>query len=167
MIAHDCQIEWFTAHSSTLEALFLDDCGIVISLTMNEEQARANFPDLAPDEDEPGLYFEPLGPPIRDPKYSIEVPLRWHIIFERFRNDPSRLCRFGFGHGKWDDGEAFEARYKLPNELHEERYHTFENGWGPSAWNASELPACDEDEEEEEALERLLEAVQQRAAARA
>lgn len=162
MFAHDWQTNWIAAHSSTLEALFLDDCSIVTDLSMTEEQARANFPDwmLAKTED--------------DDDYSIYVPLRWYTIFERFSNDLSRLRHFAFGHGEWDSTEAFETRYKLSSSIHEERYYSFTHGWGPSPWSTpdfhcsgAENTLVDPEEGDEEALQSLLKVVQQRAAGKA
>jgi hypothetical protein len=175
MIAHDWQIDWIAAHSTTLSALYMDDCSIVTALRMSEQMAQANFPGLEPLEHD-GEYPSGVGP-----EYHTEVPLRWYDVFERFRNDLPRLSHFAFGSGDWDTGTAFEERYQLRNFIHEWRYYMFNDGYGPSPWidenpynfelggyideeteTATLREPCDR--EDEEALESLLQAVQVRLA---
>jgi hypothetical protein len=123
-IAHDWQVDWITAHGSSLEELLLDDCYIVTSLHMGEEEVGVNFPD------------HPPHPDAQD-QWLIHVPLRWSAVFDRFRADLTRLNRFAIGHGTWNFGRAFDERYELVNKLVVGRYCMFDSGMGPSPWGVA------------------------------
>ncbi|KAF2198934.1 hypothetical protein GQ43DRAFT_399845, partial [Delitschia confertaspora ATCC 74209] len=124
-IVHKWQLDWIVSHSDTLEELLLDDCPIIMSLYMSEEQTRSNFPEL-------------IGKPIRRngnyTSYLTHIDLRWYSVFSRFQTGLKNLTRFAIGQGDWDEQRAFEERYELANRLLEDRYLIFDNGTGPSQW---------------------------------
>lgn len=171
IVAHDWQIDWILSHSETLETLIMDDCSIVAALRMDSGPAKANFPDLAPKI----LSYGRFGITI----YYIEVPLRWHMVMDRFRTGLPVLRHFAMGHGDWDEGRAFEERYELLSETADGRYCFYDWGIGPSQWIVSsqrvrpngysfgsgagedkyvKFPTCHE--EDQKALMDLLECVE-------
>jgi hypothetical protein len=152
-IAHDWQIDWIVSHSATLEELVFDDTSVIVALLFNKEQVEINFPHLSQLKhtiSEDGNE--------EDKDYLVELELRWHHVFDRFREGLPLLHHF-----------AANCR----------DYRFFEHGMGPSAWKDDDgysffmkndygedytdidSPRCSE--EDEQALAALMESVYQRA----
>jgi hypothetical protein len=163
-IAHDWQIDWIISHGATLEELLLDDCPIITALMMDQEQVNANFPHLHLTTDNVGA------------QHLVEVDLRWHQVYGRFRAGLPHLRHFATGHGDWGfRGKAFEQRYDLKCVTGD--YQFFNYGSGPSSWideighsfympqdgsyREIDYPECEE--ADKQVLEALLKDVQQRA----
>jgi hypothetical protein len=125
-IAHDWQVDWIVSHNATLEELIMDDCLILPALRMKTTMTKANFPDLAPSKLNHGIF--------RITVYWKEVPLRWHMVLDRFRTSLPKLRHFAMGHGNWSEYRAFEERYELLSEVAKGRYAFFDWGIGPSQW---------------------------------
>jgi hypothetical protein len=122
-LLHDWQIDWIVSHSSTLQELLLDDCPIITTLKLDENQVKPNFPDAEPYEtSQYGTW------------YFVHVPLRWHHVFDRFRSQLLRLNRFTMGHGDWLGERAFQQRYELSSRYMGVTYCMFDSGIGPSSW---------------------------------
>lgn len=132
-IAHEWQIDWILSHGATLKQLLLDDCPIIVALRMarDDDMVRLSFPDLQP---LPGEDHSP---------YFTLVPLRWHMVFDRFRSSLSQLEHFAmYGSNRDWTEDAFEHRYSLENCLRANRYHTFDGGW--SDWE-DPIRQCNKD----------------------
>lgn len=165
-IAHDWQIDWITAHKS-LKKLYLSGSFILTTLLMGEDMAKANFPNLAHLDHRNDRAWE----------YYTHVDLRWHDIFQRFRTELC-LSHFAFGSGEIYKEHAFEKRYDMSSHLYEQRYMMFDFKRIGEQWvfedrhdfYPSRSTGCNEeivvrspcDDEDEEALQSLLEAVERR-----
>lgn len=175
-IAHDWQVDWILSHGSTINQLLLEDCTISPALAMadNDNMTHVNFPGLQPEGDDYCPYFA-------------QVAIRWHHVFDQFRSYLHQLERFAMrcsGYLEWTD-DSFDRRYNLSNNLRINRYHFFhractphwlhhsyrvgENSFlfyvegehpNPDHWQI-DFPDCHS--EDEEALNRLMEAVERRA----
>jgi hypothetical protein len=158
-IAHDWQIDWIISHGATLEELLLDDCPIVTALMMNQEQVDTNFPHLNLTTDNDNIHHD-------GGCHLVEVNLRWHQVYDRFRARLPHLRCLATGYGDWGyNGKAFEQRYNL--KCFTGNYQFFEYGAGPSSWvdylQDGNFDGSECEEVDKQALEALLEDVQQRA----
>ena len=175
---HDWQMDWILSHGSTLESLTLDDCPIVHAANLAMETKADRYPKL-----------EPCRPATED--YSDQsfwtYETRWHHHLQRLKDGLPHLKHFGFGHGPWDQGRAFDEAASLPAMLYPQRYCIFDQGTGPSAWiepgreyrlsedGKTETVECgydccweehpfypDCDEQDQKALDELMSAVRSR-----
>ncbi|CAG5156522.1 uncharacterized protein ALTATR162_LOCUS4319 [Alternaria atra] len=177
--AHDWQIDWILSHGPTLNQLLLDDCPIVTALRMREDMAKVAFP---------GLPTWPGSSHMDDSvDYFTQTSLHWHDIFDRFQFGLPHLQHFAIHNSfmHWAN-DAFDNRYKISNILTHDRYHVFDvesvHPWRefhPFGRNAEsyefyrqnphpdsedlsvKFPECDD--EDAEALERLMKVVNARA----
>ena len=182
-IVHEWQIDWLLSHGSTLEELILDECPIVTALRMSDKQIKLYWPDL------PNLWTNRFG----DGHYFKEVSIRWHHVLPRFQTSLPHLGRFAMGRGDWRRQTMFEDRYEMVNKCLWGRYYMFQRSeWiaGDDHWVVAPrygdppegpvrkysfrmggqntidvlFPTCDE--EDMEALIKLLDAVEERAIAK-
>jgi hypothetical protein len=183
-IVHDWQIDWILGHAPTLKELLMVDCPIIMALRMKRKEANANFPDLESDGEKPNRFGSLT--------YYKEIDMRWHHVFDRLRTGLPLLQRFALRGGDCNDDNidddddeesAFQKRYALESRIHESNYYVFDCGVGPSQWidlgmtryrewgwtfgpskpNAEpqiKAPAGDEDQK---ALDALVEAMRRRA----
>lgn len=122
MFAHDWQVDWIVSHGSSLQNLYFDDCKIVVTLNLNAEQIRANFPGME----------TPVHR--RVPTALVHVDLRWHVLLDRLRRGLPNLRQFVTGVGDWDDDNCFDDRYRLQNSLRGISYQIFDCTVAPSPW---------------------------------
>lgn len=182
-IAHDWQIEWIMSHGRTLKQLLLDDCPIITALKMkpDDNMAKLNFPGLQADSrtmtNDGRGYFS----------YIKTISMRWHYVFDLFRSGLPHLQHFALcsSNRDWAD-DSFDHRYNLMNRLLRNRYYMFDRGSIPhflepedyrptaghhdfylrgahpdSEYLRVEFPMCDD--EDAEALEKLMKIVNHRA----
>ena len=116
-IFDEWQVDWLVSHGSSLEALRLDACPIVIVACMPPAARDKNFPEIQ----------EPcwVNPRMRLSLYLKEIDLRWYDVFPRLGRELPLLKEFAFGKGDWGEGKMFEERDDLGNWLGGDRYCVF------------------------------------------
>lgn len=158
---HDWQLEWLISHHNTLQELLLFDCAIVYHAVPNGPVDSEGYYTGAYDAEDDAVEGA-------DFKYA----KRWHDLFDRFRTDLPHLQHFRIG--TQPDSVAWDER-ELPVALSHTRYMGFRGGGMPTPWihgshpqdtmriseyeELEDAPECDE--QDREALERLLDKIGQ------
>jgi hypothetical protein len=145
-IIHSWQVDWVVAHSGTLEELILHECAIVVALSIDDDQAQANYPNQTLPED------------TRNSHHSfVQVSFRWHEVLDRFRLELPRLKHFVLSNDETFLDKAFEKRNDLVSKVDDSRYLTFDYGMGPTSWLYPEEMRRrgdrDEDDDDEEDID--------------
>jgi len=174
------QVQWILSHASTLQELILDNATIGVAVEIEEFEVDVESRTVLYERSQQTQWHGYL-PVSRDHLLRPESWLdatRWHHLFRRFREGLPRLRHFAFNHSHWDD-RAFEHADALGTALKEERYAFFKEFYWTSfsdpnfgnvvfkEWEEDqkdrlhiERPDCDE--EDQQALNELLEELKKR-----
>lgn len=151
--SHDWQIDWILSHSSTLRALYLDDCHILYGIQ------SAGL-------DDEGYVGRRIRASVGERRI-ITYTKRWHDYFESFQKGLPNLRDFKVGHGVWRGGDyddeyadTFEQPQTLTIGFRKDRYMFFNDSIGPSQFTdeREDYPTCYD--EDRRALEALLISIQ-------
>jgi len=127
--SHDWQFDWIIEHASTLEELFLDDCGIIYARNTSDQVDDEGYLDANDfiKEWPEGMAHDEY--PQRSRYFTYER--RWHHIFDRFSRELPNLRDFRFGDDNWDNLTMFTDCDLLSRELHNRMYLVFDmvDGW--------------------------------------
>ncbi|KAL4816243.1 hypothetical protein BDW67DRAFT_191150 [Aspergillus spinulosporus] len=122
---HDSQLAWILAHADTLTELYLDDCGILYEVSIEDFENTY----LPPEE-----FTQRDG--LDDALYACYTK-RWADYFRAFKDGLPHLQRFWYGHSPegWAfNTTPFEREAEIKIGLHEESYLVFCDGFGPSPY---------------------------------
>ncbi|KAK4499107.1 hypothetical protein PRZ48_009619 [Zasmidium cellare] len=123
---HDWQVEWIVRHASTLKALILDDCPIVIA---GREYQQMDRPYVR----------RANSAPLQDYDICWTNPTRWHSLFRTFATSLPHLRHFALRSTppSWHEQsqtqsvDSFTTPFALRNEMQVSRYRLFDMGIGP------------------------------------
>ncbi|PYI35961.1 F-box domain-containing protein [Aspergillus indologenus CBS 114.80] len=162
---HDSQLEWILSQGKTLTELYLDDTPILFEVSVHNNDRASLDPDR---------YIHQAG--LRN-KHFATYDKRWHHYFRAFQVGLPHLRHFRYGRSGW-----WWQKYMTPLEreteitvgMHDESYMVFCDGFGPTPYMNTTIYDTDDEEpsyegegvdrmeEDQQALEELLEKIGQR-----
>jgi len=183
-ICSEDQVDWILEHGDTLEELILDDAIIGVAVQIHETFVDIPTRKVVYERQDivgrPG--FGPKdrgrGRPLREHQIWLD-PTRWHHIFHRLQHGLPKLKHFAINHSDLED-HAFDVADSLGSALEEKRYaafneivwHEFEDedpdevlvfaDWEENEDDRIVVRRPDCDEEDWQALEKLLAVVRRR-----